>query len=245
MSYLDELPAVYPSKSPTALDLLGESRIAWEWLKTQGMRARLLEALPRGEGRPVLLLPGYGANERYMQPLFDRLSGLGYDARHWQQGTNSGAVHKLMPKLLPLIDEWSQSLGQPITLVGWSLGGYIARELARDLPESVAGVVTLGSPAVGGPKYTITAKAYRKKGFDLDAIEKEMALREQTPIHCPLTVVFSKRDGIVSWPATLDRLTPHAKHIEVQSSHLGLIYDGAVFRTIARALADQCELGRR
>lgn len=244
MRYLPELPPTLPTRSPTRLDLLGESRIAWEWLQTQRLGKRILQGLPSGQNQPVLLLPGYGANERYMQPLYNRLQRLGYAPRHWQQGTNTGAVHKLVPKLSQLLTEWQAEIDQPITLIGWSLGGYIARELARDLPETVGGVITLGSPAVGGPKYTITAKAYQKKGFDLDAIEREMAVRDAIPIQCPLTVLFSKQDGIVSWPATLDRLTPQARHVQVKSSHLGLIYDGQVFRAIAQALSDQ-QIGKR
>lgn len=239
MKYLDRLPDVRPERSPTWLDLVAESRFALEWLNSRRLGERALQGLPPGEGRQVLLLPGYGADERAMGSLFTRLQALGYQPRHWGQGRNTGAVHKLLPRLAKLLQDWVAETGQPVTLIGWSLGGYIARELARDLPEQVAGVVTLGSPAVGGPKYTITANAYRKKGFDLDAIEADMAKRDAIPIRCPLTVLFSKVDGIVSWPATLDRLTPQARHIEVRSSHVGLVHDAGVFRTIARALADQ------
>lgn len=239
MKYLDHLPDTRPQRSPSWLDLVAESRFALEWLRSRQLGERAVQGLPRGDGHPVLLIPGYGADEVAMRRLHERLRALGYRVRHWEQGRNHGNVHKLIPRLIDLVRRWSDELGEPVTLVGWSLGGYIARELARDLPEQVAGVVTLGSPAVGGPKYTITANAYRKKGFDLDAIEAEMAKRDAIPIRCPLTVLFSKRDGIVSWPATLDRVTPQARHIEVQSSHIGLVHDARVFRTLAQALADQ------
>lgn len=239
MKYLDRLPDARPERSPTWLDLVAESRFALEWLNSRRLSRRALHDLPCGAGQPVLLLPGYGADERAMRILHARLKTLGYLPRHWGQGRNTGAVHKLLPRLAKLLQEWSAETGQAVTLIGWSLGGYIARELARDLPDQVAGVITLGSPAVGGPKYTITANAYRKKGFDLDAIEADMAKRDVIPIRCPLTVLFSKVDGIVSWPATLDRVTPQARHIEVRSSHVGLVHDAGVFRIIARALADQ------
>lgn len=239
MKYLDRLPDTRPQRSPTWLDLVAETRFALEWLNSRRLGERVLAGLPRGDGHPVMLLPGYGADERTMTRLAARLQGLGYVVQHWGQGRNHGAVHKLIPHLAQRITAWSEALGQPVTLIGWSLGGYIARELARDLPKHVAGVITLGSPAVGGPKYTITANAYRKKGFDLDAIETEMAKRDAIPIHCPLTILFSKVDGIVSWPATLDHVTPQARHVEVSSSHIGLVHDAAVFRVVAQALADQ------
>ena len=239
MTYLNHLPDDLPEHPPTWKDVVAESRFALEWLRSKRLGDRVLADLPRGDGETVMLLPGYGANEENMRVLAQRLSGIGYEALQWEQGKNTGAVHKLLPKLKLRIENIVAQTGKPITLVGWSLGGYIARELARDLPHAIAGVVTLGSPAVGGPKYTITAAAYRKKGFNLDAIEAEMAKRDIIPICCPLTVLFSKVDGIVSWQATLDRLTPHARHVEVRSSHIGLVHDAQVFRTIATVLADQ------
>ena len=239
MTYLNHLPDDLPEHPPTWKDVVAESRFALEWLRSKRLGDRVLADLPRGDGETVMLLPGYGANEENMRVLAQRLSGIGYEALQWEQGKNTGAVHKLLPKLKLRIENIVAQTDKPITLVGWSLGGYIARELARDLPHAIAGVVTLGSPAVGGPKYTITAAAYRKKGFNLDAIEAEMAKRDIIPICCPLTVLFSKVDGIVSWQATLDRLTPHARHVEVRSSHIGLVHDAQVFRTIATVLADQ------
>lgn len=239
MTYLNHLPDDLPEHPPTWKDVVAESRFALEWLRSKRLGDRVLADLPRGDGETVMLLPGYGANEENMRVLAQRLSGIGYEALQWEQGKNTGAVHKLLPKLKLRIENIVAQTSKPITLVGWSLGGYIARELARDLPHAIAGVVTLGSPAVGGPKYTITAAAYRKKGFNLDAIEAEMAKRDIIPICCPLTVLFSKVDGIVSWQATLDRLTPHARHVEVRSSHIGLVHDAQVFRTLATVLADQ------
>ncbi|MEO6698849.1 MAG: hypothetical protein ABIR53_04510 [Paraperlucidibaca sp.] len=243
MTYLKSLPSELPSKTPRWYEVLAEARIGVELLDGVRLKKRLLDGLPRGDahghGHPVMLLPGYGASERAMQTLTTRLSALGYVVRQWGQGKNHGAVHKLMPPLQTRIREWSSELGEPISLIGWSLGGYIARELARDLPAEIAGVISLGSPVVGGPKYTLTAKQYVKMGYDLDAIERDIAARDSVPIQCPMTLIFSRVDGIVSWPATIDRVTPHARHMEARCSHIGLVFNPQVFRKIAHALADQ------
>ena len=78
-------------------------------------------------------------------------------------------------------------------------------------------------------------------GFDLDAIERDIAARDSVPIQCPMTLIFSRVDGIVSWPATIDRVTPHARHMEANCSHIGMVLSPKVFRQIAKALADQRE----
>lgn len=239
MRYLNSLPQQLPSTTPSWRQIVSETRFAYEWLNSKLLGDRVLEGLPRGHGEAILLLPGYGANEQMMQTLFDRLQALGYAVKHWGQGKNTGVIHKLLPRVSTRVKEWSQEIGRPVTLVGWSLGGYLAREIARELPHQVAGVITLGTPAVGGPKFTVTAGLYRRKGFDVDAIAADMDKQEGTPIRCPLTVFFSKRDGVVSWPASIDRLTPQARHVEVSSSHIGMAHDVRLFRLIARALADQ------
>lgn len=237
MKVLQTLPANQPRRPPTVLDVLAESRVAWSWLQARRQGLKVLDGLPRGHGQPVMLLPGYGADESHMQTLLERLQALGYNARHWGEGRNHGMIHRLIPALSARIKDWAVEAGQPVHLIGWSLGGYITRELARENPELVASVITLGSPAVGGPKYTITAPIYRRKGFDLDEIEADMAKRDHLPIRCPLTVVFSKRDGVVSWPACLDRKTAHARHVEVNCAHFAQPLDAGVLAVIAGALA--------
>lgn len=239
MHYLKQLPQELPSNTPRWYEVLAEARLSVELLDGLRLRKQLLHNLPQGRGHPIMLLPGFGTSERAMGLLAKRLRALGYVVRQWGQGKNHGAVHKLVPPLKARISEWSAQLGQPISLVGWSLGGYMAREIARDIPQAVAGVVALGSPVVGGPKYTLTAKQYVKKGFDLDAIERDVAARDSVPIQCPVTMIFSRIDGVVSWPATIDRVTPQARHMEAKCSHLGMVFSPRVFRQIAHALADQ------
>ncbi len=121
-------------------------------------------------------------------------------------------------------------------LVGWSLGGYIAREVARDLPDLVASVVTMGSPVQGGPKYTAIAPYFRARNFDLDWIDEETRRRFDRPITQPVTAIYSKADGIVGWRAAVDELSPNVENIEVGTSHFGIGINRKVWRIVRDAL---------
>ncbi len=129
-----------------------------------------------------------------------------------------------------------RALGSPVALVGWSLGGYIAREVARELSEDVAHVITLGAPVLGGPKYTKAASIFRRKGFNLDWIESESAKRDSKPIQQPITAIFSKSDAIVNWPAAIDRVSPNIEHIELNVPHLGMGFNRSVWKIVERSL---------
>lgn len=197
----------------------------------------LAPRLPRGSGQPVLVLPGYGANDGAMRLMVRRLVQLGYRADSWGLGRNHGDLRKLVPAVSELAQGLAQRTGQKVMLVGWSLGGTISREVARDNPATIERVVTLGSPVVGGPKYTFVAQAYRKRGYDLDRIEATVAKRDETPLRVPVTALYDRHDAIVSWPACIDRRNPTVEHIEVRCSHFGMAVDRHVFGHVARALA--------
>ncbi|GAC1630472.1 MAG: alpha/beta hydrolase [Nevskia sp.] len=194
--------------------------------------------LPRGSGQPVLVLPGFAASDATMKLMAYRLNRLGYRAETWGLGRNTGNLKRLMPLITERVLALSQKTGQKVMLVGWSLGGTIAREVAREHPAAVARIVTLGSPVVGGAKYTFVAGRYRRQGIDLDKGERLAAEREAgKPLRVPVTALYDKRDAIVNWPACIDRRNPSVEHIEVNCSHLGMGVDRRVFALIAAKLA--------
>lgn len=205
--------------------------LAWPWL------ARA----PRGDGRPVLLAPGYGASDRSMQPLFSYLGWLGYDMHHWGQGVNRGNVRRYVDALMERVEELQQQRdGQKVTLIGWSLGGVVARELAREAPQLVREVITMGTPIVGGPKYTSIGSFYAKlENIDMDRFEQEVHERNLRGIECPITAIYSKTDGVVAWRAAMDTYNAHAKNVQVSASHLGLGVNPSVWKIIAETLAGQ------
>ena len=195
---------------------------------------------PRGDGRPVMLLPGYGTNGSSMRPLGRYLQYLGYDVYDWGLGRNRGHVNKYTQQIGARTRELSDELGGvPLTLIGWSLGGVIARETARLFPSYVREVITLGTPIIGGPKYTTVAAHFaRSDGIDLDEFEKEVHARNSAGIRQPVTSIYSKQDGIVGWRASVDVYNAHARNIEVKSSHFGIGANGRVWRVIADVLAE-------
>lgn len=225
--------ALHDLRPPTLAARLLEARAPlefWSLLPAAGM----LRRQPRGDGRPLVVLPGFTADDRSTAPLRGYLSWLGYDARPWGLGRNRGDPERDAERLLARLG----GDGPPVTLVGWSLGGVVARLVASGAPERVREVVTLGTPVEGGPKYTSTASLYaRARGVDLDAFERHVHEVNARGVPVPLTIVYSRSDGVVGWRAALDRYNPGARHVEVRGSHLGLGVSPTVWRILARILA--------
>jgi pimeloyl-ACP methyl ester carboxylesterase len=154
----------------------------------------------------------------------------------WGLGRNNGRVPSLIPRLTERVEEVRRNLGAPVSLVGWSLGGYLAREVARERSDLVGQIVTLGAPVVGGPKYTASAPMYRRRGYDLDEIEKQVEERADRPIEVPITALYSVSDGVVAWRACRDEESPRIRHQRVSSSHLGLVRSPWALERVAEAL---------
>jgi pimeloyl-ACP methyl ester carboxylesterase len=227
-----------PTGPPSRLALIGEARIIAEWTAMRAFLPRLCRTAPRGDGGPVLVAPGFASDDSWTESLRRFLGRVGWNARGWGLGRNNGRVPKLIPQLVEQTESFARESGLPVRLVGWSLGGYLVREVARERPELVERVVTLGAPVVGGPKYTASAPMYAKKGFDLDAIAEEVEKREAAPIKIPIDAIYSRSDGIVAWSACIDRHSPQVRHHEVRSSHLGLVASPRVYRMVAELLGE-------
>ena len=196
-----------------------------------------LARLPRGAGEPVLVLPGFGFGDASTWMLRTYLRRLGYDARGWGLGINAGHVPSLLPVAVRLVEVLSAERRQRVRLIGWSLGGYLGREAARERPELVSSVIMLGSPVVGGPKYTVAAGLLRRRGVDLDAIEVEVAERNMRPLPVPIISIYSRADGVVAWEACIDVTSARAENIEVRASHVGLGFSPDVYAIIALQLS--------
>ncbi|KRE98734.1 hypothetical protein ASG88_16950 [Nocardioides sp. Soil777] len=227
----DTSPLASPTGPPSTWTALGELGSALAAVRLVGAVPRLATA-PRGDGHLVVDIPGWRAPEVTGAPLRAYLRALGYDARGWGFGTNLGDprrdVERLAARVLDLVDQE----GAAASLVGWSLGGVIAREVARRHPDAVRRVITYGTPVVGGPAHTTIARA--QAGGTRRVTRR---LDPAAPIRVPLTAVFSQRDGIVSWQACIDRSTPGVEHVEVSSTHIGMGVDPDVWAVVADRLA--------
>lgn len=224
-----------PDGPPSPWTVLGELASPLDAARLVAAGPRLAAA-PRGDGHLVVDIPGWKAPELTGAPLRAYLARLGYDARGWGFGTNTGDprrdVERLSARVLELVDE----RGEPASLVGWSLGGVIAREVARRHPDAVRRVVTYGTPVTGGARHTSVARS-STAGADAHADRVARRLDAASPIRVPLTVLFSRRDGVVAWQACIDRSTPSAEHVEVSSTHLGMGFDPDVWTVVADRLA--------
>jgi len=201
------------------------------------LRAPSLARAPRGDGGPVMVLPGFATGDGATSILRGYLSFLGHDVHPWGLGRNDGDVPRLLPLLVSRVAALRSSTGLPVRLVGWSLGGYLAREVSREIPSDVDRVVTLGAPVVGGPKYTLAARAYRRRGADMDAIEAAVDARESVPLTRPVSAIYSRRDGVVAWQACVDERNACVDHVEVSSTHLGLAFSPDVYLLVATHLS--------
>ena len=192
---------------------------------------------PRGHGEPILILPGYGAGDGSTALLKVYLRLLGYRARGWGLGRNRGDTAELLPRVLKRIASFARRSNQKVHLIGWSFGGYLARELARERSDLVGQVITLGTPVVGGPKYTVVAKVFLNRGIDIEAIAAEVETRNQISFTTPVVAIYSRRDAVVAWQACIDHRALNVEHIEVQTTHLGLGFSPDVYKIIAQRLA--------
>ena len=224
-------------RPPSRLGLVRELRIVTEWASMRLALRRLRRQATAGDGGPVLVAPGFATDDSRTRSLRAFLTSIGYETVGWGLGRNHGRVPELLPALVERTSALVDRTGRPVRLVGWSLGGYLVREVARERPDLADRVVTLGAPVLGGPKYTASAPMYVARGYDLDRIERQVAEREAEPITVPVDAIYSRSDGIVAWRACIDRRTPQVRHHEVRSSHLGLVASPTVFRLVAELLS--------
>ncbi len=201
----------------------------------------LARVLPRGVGRPVLVLPGFLADDPSTKPMRVLLRSLGHDAHGWGLGRNIGPTDEILDGLMHLLEDHS-SEGASVDIVGWSLGGLYAREMARLAPSAVRQVITLGSPfqIVGEQDSTVGAAFNSFKKFHSDRVMiPRIPSWAREPIPVSATSIYTRGDGIVRWDQCLNRDFPHTENVEVRGSHCGLGHNPAAIAVVADRLAQQ------
>ncbi len=222
-----------PSKTLLALEV---PRGAWGLASLLGARAKLAKG-PRGDGRPVLLLPGLFNSDLSSLFLQRYLVSLGYHAEGWGLGRNLGmrTIGTDAARLHDRIAALAAASGEPVTLVGVSLGGIMARFAAHRWPDLVREVVTISSPYAGSPRATNVWRAFEFfTGDRIDAphVVAHSALVAQAP-PVPTTAIWSRSDGLVNGMICHD---PDERSVEVRSSHVGVQVRPAVLLAVAQVL---------
>ena len=205
--------------------------------------APFLYQAPRGDGHPVLAIPGFGGGDRSTAVLRGFLTSLGYVTHPSNLGTNRGpAMPGLPAELARRLDEvFVESGSRKVSIIGWSLGGVYARLLAQLYPDKVRQVITLGSPFAGNPRSTSVYPIVRN--MSREPLEQRpnnhLRLLAGEPLPgIPSTAIFSKTDGIVPWQIATQPPTEIAENIEVYAGHLGLGFSPAVLYATADRLAN-------
>ena len=198
----------------------------------------LLSLAPRGDGHPVLVLPGLVASDASTRPLRSFLENRGYAASGWRQGRNLGLRPGVQHAITDLVKELNDCHGRKVSLIGWSLGGLYARQLAKMMPERVRSVITLGSPFAGNPKSTNAWRVYEMaSGRRADEEDARFggSLSGTPPV--PTTAIFSRTDGICAWQGCMEKTSSISESIEVESSHCGMGHHPAAVYAVADRLA--------
>jgi pimeloyl-ACP methyl ester carboxylesterase len=228
-------------KAPSALLALTELPRALFELAALPWAAPALAAAPRGDGHPVIVLPGFVTSDRSTGVLRSFLKQHGYDPHAWGLGRNLGpkAIGHQGEKLIARVLEVYEATGQKVSLVGWSLGGVMARLVAKRIPHAIRQVITLGSPFSGSPKASNVWRAYEVlTGQKVDAAHTKAQLNEvSAPPPVPSTAIYSRTDGVVAWQNCCEEVGPMSDNIEVHGSHCGLGVNASVLYAVADRLA--------
>ena len=229
--------------APGPLLMMMEARAPWEYAAMMAATP-WLNRLPVGDGHPVVVFPGLGAADMTTVPLRNFLRSRGYTPYAWKQGFNFGPRDGVLEACRALVHEAAQRHGEPVSLIGWSLGGIYAREIAKEQPEQTRCVITLGTPFAGHPRATNAWRLYQMvSGQSVHDDERVQTLRE--PPACPTTSIYSKTDGIVAWQCSLNDDAAHTENIEVQASHVGMGMNPLALYAIADRLRQDPKAWKR
>jgi len=213
------------------------------WLQEIRALARCIAAPPpypvdaaRGQGQPVIVVPGFCSPDMATARLREFLTRQGFAPRTWDCGTNLGPTRTALATFERQLVELAQARGQSVSLVGISLGGTIAREIAKRRPDCVARVVTLVSP-IRLPVATCLAPLAQIAALVWDDTSREAMARIAEPPPVPLTAIVNPKDGVVDWRACVPDAAPNVEMVLVPGVHMTMASNPDAQRIVAARLA--------
>lgn len=221
---------------PSLSLLLREARLLVDWKRFLG--GAEVEATPSiGRGRRVLVLPGFLATDLSTRKLRLALRQAGFRVHGWKQGPNLGIKADILDRVQARVDQISRRADEPVILIGWSLGGLIAREYAKFAPERVAKVVTLGAPFSGDPRGNNVWRLYEMIArHKVDAPPLDCALAEKPPVDT--VAIWSRQDGIVAPACACGQAGESDRRVEIGCGHVEMMSAPEAIRAVLRALVD-------
>ena len=223
-----------PADSPVSL------RTWWREVAARGRCDADPPAFPEdaacGSGQKVIVLPGFCAPDLSTIRLRNFLKHQGFDAQPWDCGTNVGPTRTILTSLERLLGEAADRQGRPVALVGISLGGTIAREIAKRRPQCVEQVITIVSP-IKLPVATPLAPLAKFASLVWDGDAREAIARVAEPPPVPLTAIVNPKDGIVDWRSCIPDAAPNVEVISIEGAHTTMASNPNVQRVVAARLA--------
>ncbi len=215
-----------------------ESRAVFE-LGAAAAAAPWLRLIGRGDNHPVLILPGFLADDPSTAPLRYILRGQGYWVHGWELGRNLGPTPQIVDGMIDRLHTLHDRHGAPVSLVGWSLGGIYARRLARRFPGLIRQVITLGSPfrITDGDRSTVSGLYERLSPRHVHVVDHHLPGLDAGELAMPATSIYTRTDGVVRWWQCLESSGERRENIEVHGSHSGLGFNPAVIYAISDRLA--------
>ena len=217
-------------KPPPIPLLLGEVRVFRDWARAR-IRPQSRNIPLQGSGQSVMTIPGFMAGDFAMQQMRMDLDSAGYRAFGWAGGLNRGARPDTLDHVDREVRRIQAETGHPPVLIGWSLGGFYAREYAKHHPDQVAGVITLGTPFSGSRKANHAWRMYRIiAGHSVE--NPPLDFHPDAKPAVPTYAIWSHRDGVIAPACARGLAEERDAAIEVTCGHMGMAYDRAVIDAI-------------
>lgn len=226
------VPPTAKTAPPPLWKAAGEIRVLLDIGKCALRRRRPRQ---RAHGEPVLVVPGFGTSDAATVLLRAHLDAAGFDVHTWDLGINTGPRGDVMRRLSARVRAIARKTRQRVRIVGWSLGGLMARVVAGRLPRHVGRIVALGSPLTADPESSHLSRIYGwLGGAALETPKVKSMLRDGA--RAPITSIYSRNDGVVAWQASADA-PGLCRSLEVDATHIGLIVDPDVLDVVCREVS--------